>query len=302
MSFKDIVIKAVKNPKKILIHIWVASSRFIKSDRLYLKVYFKLLMNETLDLKNPKTFNQKIQWLKLYNKSSLCTKMVDKYEVREIIKNEIGEEYLIPIIGVWDNFDDINFDIFPNKFVLKATHDSGSVIICHDKSKFDYLYAKRKLNKAIKINYFYPGREYPYRNVKPRIIAEQLLERKDLKELMDYKFLCFNGKVKCSFICLNRNSINGLNVDFYDLNWNLLPFERKYKQSGIKISPPINYYQMIDLSEKLSSKFPFLRIDFYEIDGQIYFGEFTFHPGGGVEKFYPKKWDNILGEMIELPI
>ena len=269
-------------------------------DKFYIKLYYRAVFKKKIDLENPKTFNEKLQWLKFNDRNPLYTKLVDKYEVREYIKEKIGEKYLVPIYGVWDKFDEIDFEKLPNQFVLKCTHDSGGIVICKDKSKLDLKEAKKKINKALKRNFFYIGREWPYKNVKPRIIAEEYLQEENDDDLYDYKFMCFNGKVKCSFICSGRNSKDGLSVDFYDINWKKMPVERKYKNSKKEFKKPKDYEQMIALSEELSKDIPFVRVDFYEVNGKIYFGELTFYPGSGFEKFNPQKYDELLGSWLEL--
>ncbi|WP_209510531.1 ATP-grasp fold amidoligase family protein [Sedimentibacter acidaminivorans] len=270
-------------------------------DILYLELMFYHRIKSKLNLKNPRSFNEKLQWLKLYDRNPVYTNLVDKYEVRKYISKTIGEEYLIPLIGVWDKFDAIDFSKLPNHFVLKCTHDSGGIIICKDKSKLDIEAAKKKINKSLKRNYYYLGREWPYKNVKPRIICEKYMVDESGIELKDYKFMCFNGKVRCSFVCLNRNSQSGLNVDFYDMDWNPMSFERHYPSSGTTIPRPINFDKMIDFAEKLSKNIPFVRVDFYETNGHLYFGELTFHPGSGFEEFTPELYDYLLGSWIKLP-
>lgn len=270
-------------------------------DETYIKLYYRLIFKKHLNLNNPQTFNEKIQWLKLNDRKPIYSKLVDKYEVREYVKEKIGEEYLVPILGVWEKFEEIDFDQLPEKFVLKCTHDSGGIVICKDKKIFDIEEAKNKIEKCLKHNFYYIGREWPYKNVKPRIIAEKYLENINSKEkLMDYKFMCFNQKVQCSFVCSGRNEKEGLSVDFYDLEWRKMPFTRKYKNSNKEIKRPVNYKKMIKLAEILSEGIPFARIDFYEIDNKIYFGEITLYPGCGFEKFNPSKYDKILGDWIDL--
>jgi hypothetical protein len=294
--------KAIKEPRKIISFLSEKELFNWMPDRLYLKLNFYARMGRRLHLKNPKTFNQKIQWLKLNDRKPIYTRLVDKYEVRNYITKHLGQEYLIPLIGVYDSFDEINFDELPNKFVLKCTHDSGGLVICTDKDELDIKAARDKINKSLKRNFYYIGREWPYKGVKPRIICEQYMVDESGTELKDYKFLCFNGTPKCSFVCLNRNSPNGLNVDFYDIDWNPMSFERHYPSSGIPIKRPENYNEMIEIAKKMSKDIPFVRIDFYEIDGQIYFGEFTLYPGCGYEEFSPESYDEILGSWIELPV
>ncbi len=268
-------------------------------DKFYLKLYYRLIFKRKLDLNNPITYNEKLQWLKLYDRKEEYVKLVDKYEVREYIKEKIGEEYLVPIYGVWDKFDDIDFDKLPNKFVLKCTHDSGGVVICKDKNNFDFKGAKEKIVSCLKKNYFYIGREWPYKKVKPRIIAEKYLESVD-GDIRDYKFMCFNQKVKCSFVCSGRNDEKGLAVDFFDLNWNKMDLKRKYRNSDTSIEKPKNYDKMIELAEILSINIPFVRVDFYEINNRIFFGELTLYPGCGFEKFTPETWDYKFGEWLKI--
>ena len=270
-------------------------------DRLYIKLMYYCIMNRKIDLNNPKTFNEKLQWLKLYDRNPLYTTMVDKYEVKKYVADIIGEEYIIPTIGIYDNFDEIDFNKLPNKFVIKCTHDSGGVVVCKDKTKLNIEEARKKINKCLKRNFFYVGREWPYKNVKPRIIIEEFVEACKDEDLNDYKFMCFNGKVKCSFVCTERRSEDGLKVTFFDLNWNKMPFERHYPFSKKEIQKPVNYEKMIQLSERLSKGLSFIRVDFYEANKKIYFGELTFFPGNGTEEFTPEEWDYKIGEWIKLP-
>lgn len=297
----EIASKFFKTYQKVLIHL--DNYGIIRlSDKKYIKLRYEVVMDKNLNLEKPQTFNEKLQWLKLNDRKDIYTIMVDKYEVKKYVENIIGKEYIIPTLGIYERFDDINFDELPNQFVLKCTHDSGGIVICKDKRNFNKEFAKEKLNKHLKKNYYYAAREWPYKNVKPRIIIEAYMKEEGKDELTDYKLMCFNGKVKCSFVCLNRNSIEGLNVDFYDINWNKMPFERHYPNSKIILEKPQNYDLMIKLAEKLSKNIPFLRVDFYEINNKIYFGELTFYPGAGLEKFRPESWDQTLGEWININV
>lgn len=410
-------------------------------DERFLKKKYKLKMGYELDLSNPQTFNEKIQWLKLNDRRPEYTMMVDKYEVKKYVAEKIGEEHIIPTLGVWNRFDDINFDNFPNQFVLKCTHDSGGIVICKDKSNFDKEVARAKINKCLRRNFYWIGREWPYKNVKPRIIAEKYMvnesgcELKDYKvfnfngepkliqvdyyrfinhmrnlyttewefveveieypldnnkqidkpqkleqmldlaaklsegiphirtdfyaiddkiffgeltfshgsgmerytpeslnlelgqwlvlpsgvlikdenfllwlrtdntqtELTDYKFMCFDGNVKCSFIVTERFSKEGLRIDFFDRDWKRLPFTRHYPSSKKEIKKPEKYEEMVELAEQLSANIPFVRVDFYQASGIIFFGEMTFYPGNGMEEFNPFEWDYILGSWLKLP-
>lgn len=299
-SYKKVFL-VFRNPLWIIVFLNNCGLHFI-SDSLYLKILYRIHFNKKLDLKNPKTFNEKLQWLKIHDRKDVYTKMVDKYEAKKYVSKIIGKDVIIPTIGIYDNFDDINFDKLPKQFVIKCTHDSGGLIIVKDKSKLDIKNAKKKINKSLKNNFYYAGREWPYKNVKPRIIIEKYMREEGKEDITDYKLMCFNGNVKCSFVCLNRNSKNGMNIDFYDRDWNKMPFERgHYKNSGYTMNRPENYNLMIKLAEKLSIDIPFVRVDFYEIDKKVYFGELTFFPGSGFEEFNPQEYDKILGDWIELP-
>lgn len=269
---------------------------FVVNDRKYLERIFYKKCNYKLDVENPKTFNEKIQWIKLFDRKQWYTNLVDKYEVKEYISKLIGRQYVIPTIGVWNSFEDINFAELPEKFVLKCTHDSGSVVFCTNKKYFDIEKAREKLEYCLQQNYYYLGREWPYKNVVPRIIAEPLLE--DIE--IDYKLMCFNGKYKCTFTCTER--LEGhLKVTFFNRSWERLPFTRKYPSSEIDIPKPQNMELMIALAEKISENLLFARIDFYEIKGCVLFGEITFSPGNGMEKFEPQNFDYELGSWIKLP-
>lgn len=271
-------------------------------DEEYLRRKFKTVFNRDLNLDNPKTFNEKLQWLKLYDRNSRYTTLVDKYKVREYIASELGEEYLIPLIGVWDDPDDIDFNALPNQFVLKCNHNSGKgMFICTNKDNVCISHVKKKLKKGLKENYYIKHREWPYKNVKRKVIAEELMIDNSTDQLIDYKFMCFNGKHQMTFVCDDRFSEEGLKVTFYDKEWNILPFERHYPRRYTAIDKPKNYDKMVEFAEKLSEKIPFLRVDFYEVNGLIYFGELTFFPGSGYEEFTPESVDYELGKLIKLP-
>ena len=296
--------KVLTNPKIVLLYAINMNMNIFRflPNKLYIRIKYKVRLNKKVNLKNPRNFNEKLQWLKLYDKNPLYTNLVDKYKVRNYVKECIGQEYLIPLLGVWDDFNEINFSQLPDKFVLKCTHDSGSVFICKDKYTLNYKDIKSRINKALKKNYYYLSREWPYKNVKPRIICEKYLADELNDDLKDYKFMCFNGKVKCCFVCSNRSSSTGFNIDIYDTDWNKMSFERVgHPNSQELIERPINYKKMIELSEKLSEDIPFIRVDFYEVNEKIYFGELTFFPGAGFEEFTPESYDYLLGSWIKLP-
>ena len=293
------IIELFKHPESFW--VWLGRNCGIVPDELYLKSYYKKVFGVELDLSNPQSFSEKLQWLKLYDRNPRYIDYVDKAKVKEIIGNLLGIEYVVPTLGIWSKFDEIDFDKLPSKFVLKCTHDSGGVVICTKKDEFDVALARRKINSSLKQNYFYRGREWPYKNVVPKIIAEEYLECED-GDLRDYKLMCFNGVVKCTFVCSDRFSQNGLNVTFFDNNWNRLPFGRKgHAQSKEVIERPLCLEQMIRFAEIIAKDIPFLRVDFYEIRGRLYFGEATFYPASGLEQFEPNEYDLILGSMLDLP-
>ena len=297
--------KSFKKPYLILPYCWRKCSRYIKSDELYLKVYYRLCIGKKLDLKHPKTFTEKLQWLKLHNTSDLCTQLVDKYLVRNYIEDNIGGEYLIPLLGVWDHFDEIDFGSLPEQFVLKTNHGSGGVVLCRDKTQFNRLEAKQILESSLKENYFWAGREYPYKNVRPRIIAEQLIQDSQGNAPVDYKFFCFNGEPKVLFYASERFNKLGLppRFDYYDMDLNHLPVCSKgHDNSDIHLKMFPEFEQMKEIARKLSSGFSHVRVDLYLIGGHIYFGEMTFHHDGGLVPFVPEKWDFKFGQMIKLPI
>ncbi len=269
-------------------------------DKEYVKIMYKHKLGKELNLKAPETFNEKLQWLKLYDRKPIYKKMVDKYEVREYIKEKIGEEYLISLIGVYNRFDDIDFKNLPSQFVMKATHDSGSVIICKNKDNFDIDKAREKMNKALKRNYYYHAREWPYKNLKPRIIIEQYMVDESGVELKDYKFFCFNGKVKCLKIDFDRFIKHQAN--YYNEKFELLKFGETVCPPDFnkELKKPKNFDKMIELAERLSKNITFLRVDFYEIDNKIYFGELTFFPASGFGKFEPEEYDKVLGDWLQI--
>ncbi|WP_274656648.1 ATP-grasp fold amidoligase family protein [Streptococcus equinus] len=265
-------------------------------DRIYIQLNYFAHFKKFANLETPKTYNEKINWLKLNVKNPLYTKLVDKYEVKSYVGNIIGSQYIIPTLQVYDDVDSIDFDALPEQFVLKCTHDSEGLVICKDKTSLNIDKAKKKLRRALKQNFFYIGREYPYKNVKPRIIAEPYLEDNIYNELRDYKFFCFDGEPKFMFVASNR--MNDVKFDYFDLNFKHLDIRQKYENADQKIEKPINFDKMIELSRTLSKKFGHVRVDFYEVNGKIYFGELTFYHFSGFMPFEPAKWDEIFGEYF----
>lgn len=273
------------------------------SDEKYLKKQYKFWMGKELNLKHPKTYTEKIQWLKLNDRKPIYTTMVDKFEAKKYVAERIGEEYIIPTLGVWDNFDDIDFDALPNQFVLKCTHDSGGLVIVRDKSKLDKAKARKKINRCLKTNYFYHGREWPYKNVKPRIIAETFMEDSETSELRDYKFFAFNGEAKALFVATERQKAGTeVKFDFFDMEYNHLPIRNGHPNADVTPKKPKCFDEMRVLAGKLSEGIPQLRVDFYEVDGKVYFGELTFAHFGGTVPFEPEEWDKTFGDWIDLSL
>jgi hypothetical protein len=254
-----------------------------------------------VDFKNPKTFNEKIQWLKIYGNLQKYTNLADKYEVRKHIAKTIGEKYLIPMIGVWDKFEDIDFEKLPNQFVLKCTHDSGSVVICTDKTTFNIKETQNKLNKRLKRNFYDESREIQYKNIKPRIICEKYMVDECKTELSEYRIFCFNGMPKIIF---RNNSIPPKIItsrNIYDAEWNYIPASVGYPTDpNLIIAKPEKLDEMLDLAKILSKNIPHVRVDFYLIRNEIYFGELTFAHANGLQKFEPEEFALQMGKWIEL--
>lgn len=271
------------------------------SDEEYLKKMYKFKMGKKLDLENPKTFNEKLQWLKLYNRRPEYTMMADKVAVREYIAKTIGEEYLIPCLGVWDNPDDIDFASLPDKFVLKCNHNSGlGMCICKDKSKLDIEKVKENLQKGLKQNYYLHGREWPYKDIKRQIIAEQYMTD-STGGLVDYKFFCFDGYVDCVMVCIDRH-INDTKFYFFDSAWKLKRLNKRGQEAPEDFTLPMPdcMPRMFELARKLSESHPFVRVDLYECDSQIYFGELTFFPDSGFDANLLEETDLYFGEMLKI--
>ena len=296
------ILKGIRNPSLFGLYFLEKKISRVIPDKIQVSLLYRLRMGKYLDLKNPKSFNEKLQWLKLNDRNPRYIDLVDKYSVRQYIKDTIGEKYLVPLVGVYDNVEDIDFSWLPKQFVLKPTHTSGNVIICKNIQTLDIQAVKKEMKKWLKREYYWYQREWPYKNIKPRIICEELLVDKMQEDLIDYKILCFNGVPDCLFLCLDRNSQNGLKVDFYDLDWKLLPFERHYPRSARIINKPDCLEEMLDLSKALSKDIPFVRVDFYVVNNQIKFGELTFYPGSGLEEFTPESYDYLLGRLIDLSL
>jgi len=270
-------------------------------DKLWLSWLFKHRMGYSMDWKNPKTYSQKLQWLKVYDRNPIYTMLVDKYEVKPYIEERIGKQYIIPTLGVWNHFDDIDFDDLPDQFVLKCTHDSGGLVICKNKKEFDKEKFREIFRLALKRNPYDVTREWPYKNVKPRIIAEKYMEDETSHDLRDYKFFAFNGTMKAMFIATERNSREETKFDFFDRDFNHLNIRNGHPNAEHLPEKPTKYAEMCQLAEKLSEGLSQVRVDFYEVNGQVYFGEMTFFHWSGLKPFEPEKWDRVFGDWIILP-
>lgn len=311
----------------------LAAKGFYKTmpdEEVYKKSY-QLSYGKKPDLKHPQGFNEKLMWLKLHDRKPLYTTLVDKYAVRRYIADKVGEEYLIPLLGgPWESADEIDFDALPNQFVLKCTHDSGSVIVCRDKSRFDIEDARRRLSRRLKRNYYYGNREWPYKNVPPRIIAEEFICQGSLSDtaaveascispyalqaksgIIDYKFMCFNGQPKILYLQIGAIDSSGHSAseksgryfrNLYDADFNILPLKDSVENYPIEIMKPDNFALMRQIAEILSAGFPFIRVDMYNVNGEIKIGELTLYPGSGLSNFFdPPEWDGIFGSWIKLP-
>ncbi len=272
-------------------------------DKEYLEKIFKACMGYALNLENPQTFNEKLQWLKLYNRNPAYTVMVDKYKVRDYIKETIGEEYLIPLLGVWDRADDIDFDALPNQFVLKCNHNSGlGMYICKDKSKLtqkEIKVIRKNLTKGLQQDYYLTGREWPYKNVPRKIIAEKYMQN-DAGGLTDYKVHCFNGKPEIILVCKDRFTESGLTEDFFSVDWKHCDIRRPaHPNNASEIEIPAKLEEMLNIARRFSERTPFLRVDFYNIGNEVYFSELTFFPASGFEKFIPTEWDYTFGSWLD---
>lgn len=271
------------------------------SDRFYIRHQFKTFMGCWPNLDNPKTFQEKLQWLKLNDRKPIYATMVDKYEAKSFLKERVGEEFVIPTIGIYDKVSQIDYSQLPDSFVMKTTHDSGTVVVCQDKSKLNIKETNKFLSKRQKRNYYLTEREWPYKNVKPRIIIEENIN-KEGGELNDYKFYCFNGEPKILYITSNRSKEGGLREDYFDIKGNHIEVTQKgYPNNQITPLLPQNFNIMKDLARILSAGIPHLRVDFYEIGGKIYVGELTFSDGGGYASFDPESYNRIIGDWLVLP-
>lgn len=278
-------------------------SLFFLPDKVYIQLYYRLRTGRKLNMKNPTTFNEKIQWMKFNYRFPLQSVVSDKLLVRDYVKEKIGKEYLIPLLGKWKKFDEIDFDTLPDQFVLKCNHDSGGLVVCRDKSALDYKKAKNKIEKSLKSNFYTIGREYQYRNIKPMILCEKFISENG-KVPMDYKIYCFNGKPDVMLVCRNRFSNDSHKAEylFYDQNWKFLPWIKgDEKKKDPKLPRPENLDEMLEVAKNLSEDFIYARIDLYNVNGKVYFGEITLSPNSGFYSGLTEETDRILGEKIHIP-
>lgn len=273
---------------------WMKGEEFLKRE-------YRYNFGRELDLEQPVNYTEKLQWLKLYDRRPEYTVMVDKYAVKDYVAKKIGAQYVIPLLGVWEKAEDIDFDILPERFVLKTTHDSGALVICKDKSKLDISAARKKLGKFLKRRYYDQNREWPYKNVKRRIIAEEYMEDTQQGELRDYKFFTFGGEPKVLYIAQGRGRGEPTVADFFDMEFNHLPFTIDHDMAPVPPEKPACFEEMKRLAAILSEGTPQLRVDFYEVDGRVYFGEMTFFHCSGMAPFRPECWDRTFGDWVNLP-
>lgn len=270
-------------------------------DEDFLKRMYQICTGRELNLENPVLYTEKLQWLKLFDHRPEYTTMVDKYAVKQYVAEKIGAEYVIPLLGAWDRVEDIDFDSLPERFALKTTHDSGGIVVCKDKDQLDIPEARRKLSRFLKRNYYDHNREWPYKNVPHRIIAEAYMEDSRQGELRDYKFFTFGGVPKVLYIAQGRGLGGKTVADFFDMEFNHLPFTIDHEMAPVPPEKPANFELMKTLAAKLSAGTPQLRVDFYEVNGKVYFGEMTFFHCSGMERFHPEEWDRIFGDWVDLP-
>lgn len=271
------------------------------NDEKYLKLLYYIRMGKKINLNNPILFSEKLQWLKLHDRKDIYTNMVDKYEAKKYVAKIIGEEYIIPTIGVYNSFDDIDFDKLPNQFVIKCTHDSGGLVIVKDKKNINIKNVRKKIKKSLKRNYYYGSREWPYKNVKPRVIVEKYMEDYKDATMRDYKFFCFNGTPRIMYISEGLEDHKTASMSFFDMDYKVMNCKRKdYKLLNNIPSKPITFNKMKKFASILSKNIPHVRVDFYEINGKLYFGELTFFTCSGFIPFEDEKWDKIMGDYINL--
>ena len=301
MQKKNKIVETIKHPRMVILFVISRMSRFIKSDKKYYKWQYYCFTGEWLDIDHPTTYVEKMQWLKVYDRNPIYTTMADKYAVKAFVADKIGERYVVPLLGVWDNPEQIDYNKLPQRFVLKATHGGGAldVVICKDKDKLDKEAVNKKLNKSLNSD-FWRMREYQYKDIPRRIIAEEYLED-ETGMLTDYKVMCFSGVPR--LIQVHRNRFTHQTQDIFDTNWNRVKiWQRGYPYTEDAVKKPVVLEEMLECSTKLSQGLPQVRVDWYVVNGRLYFGELTLTDSGGFSDWEPKEWDNKIADWIELPI
>lgn len=294
--------RIASSPWRIIASPKIEALRPLIPSELYLKCMYRSALGRKADLKNPKNYNEKLQWLKLHDRDPRYTRMVDKLAAKDYVSERIGPEYIIPTLGVWDRVEDIDFDALPERFVLKCTHDSAGLVICTDRAAFDIPAAKEKLRRCLKRNFYYSGREWPYKNVPRRIIAEAYMEDETFHELRDYKIFTFGGEPKLMHLVSNRqNAQEETYGDFYDAQFNHVDLTMGHSNAPQPPEKPQNFEKMLSLARILAKDTAHLRVDFYEVNGHVYFGELTFFQDSGLADVQPPHWNRTLGEWIPAP-
>ena len=301
MGLKEIF----KNPKKLYISATNRGLTNFVTDERHIKTIWSITKGGTLDLDNPKTFCEKLQWLKLHDRNPMYTKMVDKVEMKDWVSRRIGSDHVVPIFGVWENFDQIDREALPNEFVIKTTHDSSGLSVCKNKETFDWGKARLRVEKSLQHNYYMQWREWPYKNVRPRVFAEKMLVETggravDGDALTDYKFFCFNGVPKIMYV--SKDTSNDPRTDFFDMDYNHLPFRMADPNADVPPRKPPAFEEMRRYAAILSKGIPHLRVDFYCVEGQVYVGELTFYHNAGFSRIEPEEWDEKMGDWIDLSL
>lgn len=269
------------------------------SDKRYIKWVYRLTNGEKLNLDNPMTFNEKMNWIKLYDRNPQYTTMAGKYTAKEFVSKRLDStEIIVPCLGLYNHFDEIDFDKLPQQFVIKTTHDSSGVVVCRDKSKLNIEEAKKKIEKSLKRDFFMVSREWPYKDIQHKVIVDQFIDNHTDHEMTDYKFWCFNGEPKVVYVTNKGKSIR---ENFYDMDWNILDIDHGFPRSKPEFEKPEALEEMKRIASRLSEGIPFLRVDFFYVDGHIWFGECTFFDWGGMRAFKSKEWEKKLGDWISLP-
>lgn len=289
----------LNHPTRIIPTILIRFGKHLP-DRVFLKLCYYNRFGRKLNLNHPQTFNEKLQWLKLHDRNPEHTTMVDKIEVKKWVADRIGERFIIPTLGVWERAEDIDFDSLPDQFVLKTNHDSGKVVICKDKSTLDISNTRKILSESLHQDYYILGREWPYKDVKRRIFAEKYVVTPN-DELSDYKFFCFDGVPKFLFIATERNKKDtDVKFDFFDIDFNHLPVKNGHENADNVPEKPDKFDEMVKISSELSRGCKHVRVDLYNINGEIYFGELTFFHHAGFMPFIPDEWDYEFGKFLTL--